>query len=137
MAHRIFSRIELYALEQFCLQHANVMKLDGNNTQSEGQQEPTAVSTLAKCSQDRDTSTTHQTAKKVKPVGRGGSNDSLAHQTIAKLEPNARIQALIKLEPEVPKGMSDLTEAARNWVISTLNPVLNCLALWQRCETVL
>ena len=59
--------------------------------------------------------------------GRSDSNDLLAHQMIAKLEPNAWIQALIKLEPEVLKDMSDLMEAACNWVISTLNLVLNCL----------
>jgi hypothetical protein len=64
----------------------------------------------------------------VKRTGRGGSNDLVGRRELKKMKSMPdRLAAMLEIEKEVPESHSELTEGARNFVLTVMGPVLSCL----------
>ena len=59
---------------------------------------------------------------------RGGTNNLAGRELVAKINSlKPKVEKIVEVFKSVPDDNSEMTEAARNWVIRTARPVMNCL----------
>jgi len=57
---------------------------------------------------------------------RGGSNDLVERMNVKKVKGEHKLELLIRLKESLPQDLNELTENARSFVQSSLNPVMLC-----------